>query len=737
MISIWLILLILVLPPDQKKVSGDRPSGLMVELIRHPDKVRISDRNPEFSWIVPAKAGSQTAWQILMSSSRESLLRDDPDYWNSNRTPGSKSTEVEYSGRALSDNSDYFWKVRIWDTKGRISAWSDIQLFRTGILTDHGTTGDHFIRTYIRPEKIVKTGERHYFADFGKDAFGTLILDLNPLKKDTLLVHLGEKTEGTNRIDRNPGGSIRYHRIILPVTPEIKRYIVEIPPDVRNTGPSAIHLPDSIGVITPFRYCELEDCDFEINSENLQQAVIWSCFDDGTSSFECSDTVLNHIWKMCKYSIKATSFAGIYVDGDRERIPYEADAYINQLGHYYTDRGYPVARRTAEYFISHPTWPTEWILQTISLFYNDLMYTGNYELAAHHYDELKAKTLISHARPDGLISSGNVTDEIMSVLGFTNPKERIRDIVDWPPAQKDTDWKLAGTSGERDGYDMVEVNTVVNAFHYNSLIRMSEISGYLGKSADSLLWRSRAGKVKEAFNKVFLNEEKGIYTDGESSGHSSLHANMMALAFGLVPEKYKETVIGFIKSRGMACSVYGAQYLLEGLYREGEAEYAMSLMNATNDRSWWKMIRSGSTITMEAWDMKYKPNSDWNHAWGAAPTNIIPAYIWGIRPFSPGYAKAIIRPQLANLTYSKILVPTIRGEISAEFRKNGNSKEYLITIPGNMECEFMIPGSVKELTVKFNGKSMKSVVGSIRLKPGVNKIVVKPKNTLVTQLVPP
>ncbi len=80
----------------------------------------------------------------------------------------------------------------------------------------------------------------------------------------------------------------------------------------------------------------------------------------------------------------------------------------------------------------------------------------------------------------------------------------------------------------------------------------------------------------------------------------------------------------------------------------GETDYAYSLLTATNDRSWWNMIRSGSTITMEAWDMKYKPNSDWNHAWGAAPANIIPGYMWGIAPAEPGFAKAVIRPQLGR-----------------------------------------------------------------------------------------
>jgi hypothetical protein len=357
------------------------------------------------------------------------------------------------------------------------------------------------------------------------------------------------------------------------------------------------------------------------------------------------------------------------------------------------------------------------------MFYYDLMYTGNIESVNKFYKELQHKTLMEIARPDGLISSKNVTDEIMASLGFSNVKDRIRDIVDWPPSQKDTGWQLATSDGERDGYDMVEVNTVVNAFHYRSLILMSELAGYLGKTVDSVLFRNQSLKVRKAINEKLFDRNRGIYLDGEFSGHSSLHANMMALAFDLVPEEHKRTVINFIKSRGMACSVYGAQFLLEGLYKAGESDYALSLMTATHDRSWWNMIRSGSTMTMEAWDMKYKPNSDWSHAWGAAPANIIPGYMWGIRPAEPGYSKAVIKPQLGNLTYSQISVPTIRGNIVAEFRNSGTSREYLIIIPANMECDFLID-SVNNLTITPGGMKTKIKTGIIKLHPGTNKLTL-------------
>ncbi|HEX2969581.1 MAG TPA: hypothetical protein VHO46_10820, partial [Bacteroidales bacterium] len=50
-----------------------RPSGLMVEFIRDPSGVPILDLLPEFTWIVPAEAEKQTAYRIIVSSSRNEI----------------------------------------------------------------------------------------------------------------------------------------------------------------------------------------------------------------------------------------------------------------------------------------------------------------------------------------------------------------------------------------------------------------------------------------------------------------------------------------------------------------------------------------------------------------------------------------------------------------------------------------------------------------------------------------
>ena len=703
--------------------SNDVPYGLMVEFIRQPEYVQILDSKPEFSWIVPTQAKYQSAFQIQVASSKSKLTNNEADVWDSGKSESSNSVEVEYNGSQLKENTKYYWRVRIWDHQDNVTDFSNIQSFTTGNLNDHSTSKNMFQSKLVKAKRIVKITDSHYFIDFGKDAFGTLLLFDIRSQADTVIIHIGEKANG-NSVDKDPQGSIRYQKATMFIEPNKSKYKLNLPENKRNTTGAAIQLPDSIGVVFPFRYCEIENFNGELATNNIIQKVFTYYFEDNESHFESSDTILNRVWDLSKYSIKATSFTGLYVDGDRERIPYEADAYINQLGHYYTDREYSMARITNEYFIDHPTWPTEWILHTVPMFYYDLMFTGNIESVKYYYEDLKQKTLISLAREDGLISSQNVTDKIMTQIGFSNSQERIRDIVDWPPGQKDTGWKLARPEGERDGYDFGAINTVVNSFHYQNLKLISKLAGYLGKEDDSKFFLERAVEVKISINEKLLNKEKGVYIDGESSHHSSLHANMFPLAFDIVPPEHLQSVVDFVKSRGMACSVYGSQYLMEGLFNAGEWKYAIELITATHDRSWWNMIKSGSTITMEAWDMKYKPNSDWNHAWGAAPANIIPGYLWGIKPTEPGYAKAEIKPQMGLLKSSKVQVPTIRGPIKAEYMLEGESKKYIINIPGNMESEFIVTDSDIS-DVYINGKIFEKDNNRFKLQPGTNVIILK------------
>ena len=120
------------------------------------------------------------------------------------------------------------------------------------------------------------------------------------------------------------------------------------------------------------------------------------------------------------------------------------------------------------------------------------------------------------------------------------------------------------------------------------------------------------------------------------------------------------------------------------------------------------MIRAGSTITMEAWDNKYKPNQDWNHAWGAAPANIIPRKLMGIEPLKAGFEKIRIKPQPGNLRTAEIKHPTIKGDVYVKFSNNPEKSFSLeVVIPANTTADVYLPYYSKKQKVKLNNQTVK------------------------------
>lgn len=642
------------------------PSGLLSDFLGDHKTAIITDSTPEFSWIVNSTdAGeNQVAYQIVVSSSIENSSANIGDMWNSGWVVSGQSINVAYAGTALLPNTSYWWKVNTRLEKGGESEFSGPAQFNTGNLDGPYQTSRYpLVTESISPVEIIRQKRGHYFVDFGRAAFGTVGLNIDkPSNGNEIDIHLGEKRSGY-AVDRSPGGTIRYRKTHIDLISSQNAYQAVIPPDKKNTGSKAIRIPENLFEVMPFRYAELHGVPGNFNESSIRQIGLFYPFDESSSGFTSSDETLNGIWDLSKYSIKATSFAGVYVDGDRERIPYEADAYLNQLSHYAVDREFSLARFTHEYLMDNPTWPTEWKQHSVFMAWADYMNTGNLESLRQFYDQLKAeKTLEQHARADGLLDTRG-----------------LRDIVDWP-------------KGERDGYVFRNVNTVVNAFYYRTLVLMSDMALALGKQEDAASYETKASQLYKAFNSQLWDPERGVYVDGEGTRHSSLHANLFALAFDLVPAQRSRSTIDFVKSRGMACSVYAAQYLLEALYKVGEDQYALELMTNRGKRGWQNMIDTGSTVTLEAWDKSYKKNLDWNHAWGAAPANIIPRGMFGIQPLEAGFGRIQIKPQTGALQSASITTPTIRGPVSVTVNWSESSYDTAVSIPANTTADVYIPG---------------------------------------------
>lgn len=689
--------------------SAHAPSGLLCDLLAHPEETVITTAVPEFGWIYNPSFGddAQSAYRIIVASSEELAEQGRGDLWDSGLVHSSDSINVPYGGITLGPNADYYWRVEAADSRGKVGPFSAIQRFRTDMKLEeplphrrgsaelplmgliYNASSNIWANRYplrfvaASPVLVTNTAPGRWFVDFGQDAFGYVALHSHGESGEAEVeARFGEMADGFAVNTHPPAQSmVRYTNVdfTLPGGDDVCsiRPPAYTPYNVRTT----IEPPQSFGVVMPFRYFELDHFPGILTVDDVMQERLLGEFDTNAASFESSSPELNQIWELCRNSMQMLTFDGIYVDGDRERRPYEADAYIQQLGEYAMNREFTMPRYTFEYLLRHPTWPTEWKFHMIFIAWADFLQTGNADLLYRHYEALKPDLLAWAATGDGLIKG---------FPGF--PQKADSDVVDWPV-------------GDRDGFVLKSedylnwTNSINNAFYYRSLRIMANIATVIGRERDAGTYAAMAARVYTNYNDVFWNSDSRCYVDGVGTTHASAHANFFPLAFGLVPADRQAAVISYLHARigaddGMPASVYGAQYLLEGLFEAGDADTAINLMTTNGPRGWLNMIHMGSTLTTEAWNFADKKNMDWNHAWGAAPANLIARFVLGVRPITPGYGQILIQPELGSvLSYAEGTVPTIRGPVFIKATNEPRLFKVVVNIPGNVTATVVVPVS--------------------------------------------
>ena len=118
---------------DQPQVVG-QPTRLLCEYTVDP--LGVEAAQPRLSWVAQhAERGRvQSAYQILVASSRAALSSAAADLWDSGQVQSDQSVNVEYRGRALASRLTCCWQVRWWDDRGRVSPFSDVATFEMGLL---------------------------------------------------------------------------------------------------------------------------------------------------------------------------------------------------------------------------------------------------------------------------------------------------------------------------------------------------------------------------------------------------------------------------------------------------------------------------------------------------------------------------------------------------------------------------------------------------------------------------
>jgi alpha-L-rhamnosidase len=173
----------------------------------------IDTAHPRFRWLLKStlRGQLQTAYQIQVSSSREGLLAGRPDKWDSGKVASDNSVEVVYKGEDLKSAERCFWRVRVWDSQGRATAYSAPSHFEMGLLDPSDWQGAWIaaekdassplfrrelkIDAPVKEARVYIAGLGYYELSVNGNKVGDRVLDPAPTT-----YHRGDKSKGNSRV---------------------------------------------------------------------------------------------------------------------------------------------------------------------------------------------------------------------------------------------------------------------------------------------------------------------------------------------------------------------------------------------------------------------------------------------------------------------------------------------------------------------------------------------------------
>ena len=329
------------------------------------------------------------------------------------------------------------------------------------------------------------------------------------------------------------------------------------------------------------------------------------------------------------------------------------------------------------YYNDDVTWPAA------LPFSCDMLYRqfGNREAIDKSYPSIKRwlQHLLDEYQQDGIITKDQYGD-------WCVPPEKLELIHSQDPARK-TDDALISTA---------------------YVIRVMQLLEQWG--CEAAHWKPIREQMMKAFNKKFLTIKRGtsprpghvLYPDSVYYGNNTATANLLPLAFGIVPDDCKDDVVKQVvqnicikNKHHVSCGVIGISWLMRGLSDNGFADVAYRLATTKTYPSWGYMTENGATTIWELWNgdkASPKMNSG-NHVMllGDLMTWCY-QYLGGIRS-TDAYKHIVLKPafDIQDCEWANVSYDSPYGTIKSHWRKTLQHLEWDVTIPCNTTAEVCLP----------------------------------------------
>lgn len=455
--------------------------------------------------------------------------------------------------------------------------------------------------------------------------------------------------------------------------------------------------------------------------------------------FTCSDSLLDRIFRMSARTVNLC-MEDAYTDCPwRERSQWIGDAQPETLFSYYCFGAYALARKAVREFTSGNT-PEGWIpgifpvsrpinlptwgMRVPVIAWEYYLYSGDYETLKEAYGGVRRQMdwFARHAGRDALVSGMGG----WNFVDWTRTDSRCPDgaVQGWYLEALECSAKIARAVGDQTA-----------CMHY------LECAARLRSSLAKLYWSAS----KKAFRKYrhgspdlppgadpemlgqhenFLFVLLGVGTPAQR--RQALDA-MRGVAGRYLPNlgDYQSTFLPENKGNYIGENImrigtpFWSYYALLALMESGRAGAALEYIRLC----WGLMLEFGATSCWEMWDR----HTSLCHGWSAAPAMILPAYVLGIKPLSPGFRMFAIRPRFADLAWAEGRVPTPSGTIVVSWRmQDDETWRCRVHVPRGLEGVFSwdthANGRASLATMDGRGMRMK---GRCVISPGGHELVVR------------